>query len=509
MLIVFLCVTAQEVRADRIQTIHTPQVQRSWRLPKLPKRGPWVSRLGRRVLSILPRGLRHALLRRRADLVVVSDLHLGRGRQDGRYGPLEDFTEDRAFVQFMHYLVKRQRRARRPMKLVLAGDTLDFLKVTKPADNRTQHPDDNTHPSARVGADKMRIIIKGHRRFFNALRLLIKEGHEITVIPGNHDQELNFARVQAVFREAVAPGRGSKRLRFRPWFEVHGTTLIEHGQRYEPMTSLANMLHPFEPGKDGDLRLRSSAANYLVSEMLNHIKLNIPHLNYIPSGRQIFLEVARKRPQEAMALVRFADRTAQRMELKDPVKERTLQLEHNKALRHMASSRSLRRAINRSRRALGMKSLSAERTYALLRRFDNLAAPPHLKRPALGGGFIRRVLHMFRPEEMETWFNPTEGSTYLEGRSFSLAHLANVVVNGHTHSPSHRIMKRAGGRRNHLLDAGTWTPVTLGDGRLEAPMTFVDVRQSGTARLRRWDVQKGRPITQPPAALEVSQFLSE
>jgi len=496
--------------AERIQTIHTAPPQRAqaqwWRRFK-PR--PWAVHLGRWVLDVLPRGVRHALLRRRADLVVMSDLHLAKGRAGGRYGPLEDFTEDRAFVRLVHHLVRRQRRARRPLKLVLAGDTLDFLKVNS---RRSPGDDTNTHPTAFVAVEKTKTIIQGHPRFFNALRLLIREGHEVTVIPGNHDQELNFPQVQSLLRHTLAPKRGRRRVHFRPWFEVHGTALVEHGQRYEQMTSLASMLYPFERGQDEKLRLRSSAANYLVDEMLNRIKHDIPHLNYIPSGQQIFLEVARRRPQEAMALVQFADRIAKRIELGDPVKERAIAKEHDRALRAIASSRTLRRAINRSRRALGMSALSADRTYALLRRFDNLGAPPHLEQPKLEGGFLRRMLRMFRPEEMDKWFNPSEGSTYLEGQAFALAHLANVVVKGHTHSPEHSVMARAGGRRNHLVDAGTWTPVTLPGGGVRSPMTFVEVRQGSgqpTVRLRRWDVELRRPVTVPPTRLAPREFLSE
>jgi UDP-2,3-diacylglucosamine pyrophosphatase LpxH len=508
LILVALLAAAAPTRAERIQTIHTPQLHKT--RPKLFKPRPWAARLGRRVLAGLPRRLRHVLLRRRADLVVVSDLHLGQGRTGGRYGPLEDFTEDRAFVQFVHYLVRRQRRARRPLKLVLAGDTLDFLKVPS---GPSSIEDSDTRPTAHIAVAKFKKILHGHRRFFDALRLLVKEGHEVTVVAGNHDQELNFDQVQARFRDALAPGRaGRRRVRFRRWFEVHGTALIEHGQRYEPMTSLAGMLYPLERRRDGQLSLRSSAANYLVAEMLNRIKHNIPHLNYIPSGRQIFLEVARRRPQEAVKLVSFADRIAKRMRLKDPVKEREILEQHNQVLRTIGSSRSLRHAINRSRRALGLSKLSTERTYALLRRFDNLAAPPHLERPELKGGFLRRVLRMFRPEEMEKWFNPSEGSTNLEGQAFALAHLASIVVNGHTHSPGHAVMRRAGGGLSHLLDAGTWTPVTLKEGSVRPPMTFVDVRQTfgqPTARLRRWDVGLRRPVTLPPARLDASEFLSE
>ncbi|MEM7115682.1 MAG: hypothetical protein AAF614_24790 [Chloroflexota bacterium] len=63
------------------------------------------------------------------NLLIVSDLHLSEGRLpiEGKYSPLEDFFSDQAFADFLAYY---QKQGGPPWKLVINGDTFDFLQVT-------------------------------------------------------------------------------------------------------------------------------------------------------------------------------------------------------------------------------------------------------------------------------------------------------------------------------------------------------------------------------------------
>jgi UDP-2,3-diacylglucosamine pyrophosphatase LpxH len=520
LLSVVACTLAMSLPADNlqarelpVQTIHTERPGRTWRWPAAGR--DLVRKIARHVR--LPRWLSYTLNRRKADMVVVSDLHLGEGRSGGQFSVLEDFTVDRHFVQFVNHLIRRQARARRPLKLVLAGDTMDFVKVVTPPDGTRwpQMEDRDTRPTERIARDKIDRIAEGHPHVFGALRRLIAAGHEVTIIPGNHDVELNFDAVQNRVRSllgAKGPVK-QRRLRFEPWLAVHGSALVEHGQRYEPMTSIPHMLHPFEKDAYGATRLRSSAANYLVAEMLNRIKRQLPNLNFLPSGQQIFLEVARRHPEEAVELARFADRTAQRMGQLDPQQEKELIELHDAVLRRMAASKPLRRAINASRRSMGMPGLSADQLLSTLRRFDRLSAWPHLRQPRPGGGLVGRLWSMLRPEELGKWFNPAEGGSLREGQTFALSHLANIVVTAHTHSANHYKLPREP-HPSHLVNSGTWTPVADENHNVNRTelLTFVDVRQMGdrpTVRLRRWDATARRPVTVPPTAIDHRQLLSE
>src|SRR5579883_2922744 len=65
------------------------------------------------------------------DLVVLSDLHLGRGRnaETGRYHGLEAFFYDDDFVRFCRFLVADARAREQPLKVVFNGDVFDFLRI--------------------------------------------------------------------------------------------------------------------------------------------------------------------------------------------------------------------------------------------------------------------------------------------------------------------------------------------------------------------------------------------
>jgi len=494
-----------------VETIHHHPPARTPRQPALP---PAVRKLGRSVFRHLPRWLRHTLLRRKADLIVLSDLHLGEGRRGGRYSALEDCTVDRELVQLIHHVLRRQRRSARPLKLVLAGDALDFIKTTRPAPRRRipDSVDRDARPTEAVALEKLRSIAAGHPRVFAAFRRLLAHGHEITVVFGNHDQELNFPAVQRAFRQLLAAdkGRTRRRLHFRPWFELHGRVYIEHGQRYEPLTSIPAMLHPIED-EGGERRLRGSAANFLVAEMLNHIKRDIPQLNFLPSGRRMLLEVARRAPHESTALVQFADRIARRMGEQPPPSVITA---HQARLAEMADSRPLLRAVNASRRGMGLPRLSSGRLESLLWRLDRLGARPHLQRPKPRGGRLRRLTTMLKPSELDRWLQPANEATLREGQAFLLTHLSDTVVMGHTHSANHYEIPRPGRTPAHLLNTGTWTPVVRSGHALDrkATLTFADIHQASgrlVVRLRRWDAGRRRAETIPAQPLDAGRFLGE
>ena len=514
------------------RTIHTEGLARvtrgllrplSWRRPAP---GPLLARLGARIWRGPLGRICRALRRRRADLVVLSDLHLGAGRLRGGKGhdQLEDFKVDRQLTQLVHHLLRRQRRSGRRLKLVLAGDVFDFVKTTEPPAGRAWpagSDERETRPTEAVAVLKLRRILEGHPHVLPTLGRLLAAGHEVVLIPGNHDAELNFPAVQRELRQQLSRlrlsgRRGARRvarLSFAPWLHMHGRALIEHGQRYEPLTCIAHMLAPLE-GQGTARRLRGSAANYLVAEMLNRIKRSIPELNFLPSGDRILLEVARRRPGEAAKLVDFARRIGERMGEPSPAAERALRDQHRLGLRQLAESGRLLRDVNATRHDLGMPRVSKQELLALLERFDGQAARPFLWRAPPPGSGLRRALGLLQPGELKQWLFPADRSTLREGQAFALTHLTNVMITGHTHSASHLTLAR-GRRTNHLVDSGTWTPVAGPDGAIDprAVLTYVEVRQQNprrqTVRLRRWDTRRRRGVTIPPTPLGEGQFLSE
>ncbi|HUH03483.1 MAG TPA: hypothetical protein VML75_15910, partial [Kofleriaceae bacterium] len=65
------------------------------------------------------------------DIIVVSDLHLGRGKNPdtGRYHRLEAFFFDDDFYAFCRWLCREAAERKTDVKLVLNGDTFDLLRI--------------------------------------------------------------------------------------------------------------------------------------------------------------------------------------------------------------------------------------------------------------------------------------------------------------------------------------------------------------------------------------------
>ncbi|MBK6921806.1 MAG: metallophosphoesterase [Deltaproteobacteria bacterium] len=184
------------------------------------------------------------------DIVVVSDLHIGRGknRESGRYYELETFFYDDDFRRFCGWLCDDARANDRRFKLIFNGDAFDLLRLDPvPLEGDTPERRSGFAPvltPSRAAAELSRIL-DGHPRFCAAMGLVLREGHEIIMLPGNHDIELQWAPVQQALREALLQHgelgsareatEALARLRFEPWFyHEPGRAWIEHGCQYDP-----------------------------------------------------------------------------------------------------------------------------------------------------------------------------------------------------------------------------------------------------------------------------------
>ncbi len=185
------------------------------------------------------------------DLIVVSDLHIGRGKNasSGRHYELETFFYDEDFLKFCEYLCKQAQERSVPFKLVFNGDTFDLLRLDPvPLPEDFQHEPIAYNPvmtPARAAAEMARVF-EGHPKFLDALTLVLDEGNEIVMLPGNHDIEVQWEPVRSAIRRAIrnAPrlaGNSARadaalsRLSFHSWFYYEpGRAWIEHGCQYDP-----------------------------------------------------------------------------------------------------------------------------------------------------------------------------------------------------------------------------------------------------------------------------------
>lgn len=180
-------------------------------------------------MSSTPTDLSTTDVQKRKIKLVISDLHLGVGKDlpDGTLNTLEEFYFDQKFEEFVNFYTSGE-YADCEVELIMNGDIFNFLQI----DYKGHFVGVITEP---MSVNKMNRIIEGHKPFFRALRRFSELGQKITYIIGNHDQEMLWPRVREVLNEAV--GQMVKYKNIVYFFDgVH----IEHGHMHEA----ANRMNP-------------------------------------------------------------------------------------------------------------------------------------------------------------------------------------------------------------------------------------------------------------------------
>lgn len=184
------------------------------------------------------------------DLIVISDLHLGRGKNDytGRYFELEAFLYDQDFRGFCEHLCEQATESGKGFKLIFNGDAFDLLRLDKVAlpEDYGQEPK-NFAPvlTPRRAAAEIERILDGHRMFVEGVALVLKAGHAVLFLPGNHDIEIQWQPVREaiaaslracpVFESEAVADLALTNLAFDSWFyHEPGRVWIEHGCQYDP-----------------------------------------------------------------------------------------------------------------------------------------------------------------------------------------------------------------------------------------------------------------------------------
>ncbi len=185
------------------------------------------------------------------DLIVVSDLHIGRGKNPatGRYFELETFFYDTDFAAFCCYLCTEARNNGRPFKLILNGDAFDLLRTDRVETKSVGSRRERRYGPAMTGTQAsalIRDILSGHPEFIGGLAQILCAGYEVVFLPGNHDHEIQWPAVHEEIRSQIlacvaalepetTPERAAGLLSFRPWFYYEpGRVWIEHGCQYDP-----------------------------------------------------------------------------------------------------------------------------------------------------------------------------------------------------------------------------------------------------------------------------------
>lgn len=152
---------------------------------------------------------------------IISDLHLGEGRQS----KLEDFDEwaTENFVNFF-----KEVSALGGVKVILNGDFIDFPQVLLGTIS--------TPPKRFLGTTenestlRLQKVIAGHPAEFDALKQFLSvKGNELLLIPGNHDVDFAWNRVLYTFMQRI--GATPKNFKFGMVYKEAGV-YVTHGHQY-------------------------------------------------------------------------------------------------------------------------------------------------------------------------------------------------------------------------------------------------------------------------------------
>jgi len=489
------------------------------------------------------------------DIVVVSDLHIGRGvnPETRRYAALETFFFDDDFRAFCAFLIARARERGRGFSLVINGDGFDFLRI---ADAR---PGTTTDAARRFAQELtpqtapalIKAILDGHPGFVAALGDVVVSGNDVVIIPGNHDLEVHWRPVQGEIRAAVGASIGQKgdasaadalsRLQFRPWFYYEpGRVWIEHGCQYDPENAFKFPLRGrladdpgYTPEHEADLPLGNFFQRYLynafgsITFIVPTSRANLRYAKWLMINEpRLLLRVLTSHFPFALQVLR---RVAQASNRKRADEYRA---EHEAHLRVLAEQTGLGDALLRID---GLKHNGADAYLAvdtLVRGASRLALRSGLVLLAFLAAWItagqaidslqeigigwRALLSLFLNlvvVAVAVGFGVSQALRVphdttprpLKAAAEQIARIARVplVVFGHTHEevlfpigPVPADAPDQSPRRGWYVNSGTWIAVFTHDvllPRERVQFSFVDI-EGHDARLMHWQPERGAPV---------------
>jgi len=180
--------------------------------------------------------------------LVISDLHLGTGIRKGKPNTHEEFYSDRKFQEFLEYYSTGDYEDAE-VELIIAGDFLDLLKIAykgKFVENVTEN----------IALDKVRRCLRGHPKVFDALQTFIhRPKKRATYIPGNHDQDVFFPRVQQLILSRLNALDEPEIFKFITddfYYRLPGGVVVTHGHQFEAMNYF-DINKPLSDTKDGKI----------------------------------------------------------------------------------------------------------------------------------------------------------------------------------------------------------------------------------------------------------------
>lgn len=208
--------------------------------------------------------------------LVVSDMHLGRGRtlEGGLTNSLEEFYFGDKFVEFLTYYSSGENKDC-SVELIINGDFLNFLQV----DYRGHFL---TVITESIALEVLKSIIAGHPRVFKALaEFAAREDNTITYVVGNHDQAMLWPATRMYLNEVLKTS-----VRYKNIVYFFDGFHIEHGHMHEA----ANRIDPKKFFLKKDLPepiLNLPFGSHFFVDFVLKIKQRYPHIDKVRPFRRM------------------------------------------------------------------------------------------------------------------------------------------------------------------------------------------------------------------------------
>lgn len=244
------------------------------------------------------------------NLLILSDLHLGE-QAPGEDRQQVQLRADAQAHHFGEFLLHHSRHTEqgRPWRLVIAGDMIDFMRIHVPtappspkAKTRLFSAPEISNPATTLWIypphdlegtlAKLEQLFVLHRKTFSHLAHFLLEGHEVYMITGNHDAELDWPEVQDAFRDHLKtiasqdyPHRSlaalqeqlQEQLIFCPRFYYEPERVyIEHGHFYDGYCNPTESSLSPHPNTDQDHTISSYKQLSSFTHTLNDFQYNNP-----------------------------------------------------------------------------------------------------------------------------------------------------------------------------------------------------------------------------------------
>jgi UDP-2,3-diacylglucosamine pyrophosphatase LpxH len=207
--------------------------------------------------------------------LIISDLHLNTGQTPGHLNPYESFGADDKLSEFLRYY-STDFYEDEDVELIIDGDFYDFLQVKVEGG----FPDQVTES---IAVQKIKACMDGHPKVHKALQEFIRAPHKrITVIPGNHDWDLVFPKVQESFRERLAGSKTDTRVQFvcdREYYQFDGIQ-VHHGMQFEAM-QYHNFREQFLTNDGSEPILNMPWGSIFVMKVITRLKEERPYVDKI------------------------------------------------------------------------------------------------------------------------------------------------------------------------------------------------------------------------------------